>query len=458
MFYGREIERKKLCTMFQADGQMISLIYGRRRIGKSELIKQVLKETEIKSIYYECKQTTEQNNVDSLAELIGELFDFPKPAFENMEVLLQFLFQKAEKEQLILVLDEYPYLRENSKGLDSILQSVIDHYKDTSNMKLIVCGSYVDTMKALLEKQNPLYGRIDLTLNLKPMDYYESALFYSEFSDEDKVRLFSVFGGIPYYNRLIDSGKSVRDNIIDLIASPGARLENEVSMYLNSEISKITNANEVFEALAKGFSRYKDILDQSNVSSGPALIDILDKLMRMDVVAKEAPINDENNKKKSGYFISDNLSLFYYKYIFRNMSRLNIMDSDVFYDRYISEDFETKYVPKSFERICKQYLIRKNRKGLMDEIFEKIGKYYYDDPAEKKNGEFDIVTQDDRGYIFYEAKFRKDPVTESIVQNEIRQVEQTGLKCYKYGFFSRGGFTCEKEENRILIELSELYR
>ena len=458
MFYGRKIERKKLCTMFQTDGQMISLIYGRRRIGKSELIKQVLKETEIKSIYYECKQTTEQNNVDSLAELIGELFEFPKPAFENMEVLLQFLFQKAEKEQLILVLDEYPYLRENSKGLDSILQSVIDHYKDTSNMKLIVCGSYVDTMKALLEKQNPLYGRIDLTLNLKPMDYYESALFYSEFSDEDKVRLFSVFGGIPYYNRLINSGKSVRDNIIDLIASPGARLENEVSMYLNSEISKITNANEVFEALAKGFSRYKDILDQSNVSSGPALIDILDKLMRMDVVAKEAPINDENNKKKSGYFISDNLSLFYYKYIFRNMSRLNIMDSDVFYDRYISEDFETKYVPKSFERICKQYLIRKNRKGLMDEIFEKIGKYYYDDPAEKKNGELDIVTQDDRGYIFYEAKFRKDPVTESIVQNEIRQVEQTSLKCYKYGFFSRGGFTCEKEENRILIELSELYR
>lgn len=298
MFYGRETERKKLCTMFRSDGQMISLIYGRRRIGKSELIKQVLKETDIKSIYYECKQTTEQNNVESLAELIGEIFDFPKPAFENMEALLRFLFKKSEKEPMIFVLDEYPYLRENSKGLDSVLQSVIDHYKDTSNMKLIVCGSYVDTMKALLEKQNPLYGRIDLTINLKPMDYYESAMFYSGFSEEDKVRLYSVFGGIPYYNRLIDAKKSVRENIIELIASSGARLENEVSMYLNSEISKITNANEVFEALAKGFSRYKDILDQSNVSSGPALVDILDKLMRMDVVAKEAPINDENNRKK----------------------------------------------------------------------------------------------------------------------------------------------------------------
>lgn len=458
MFYGRENERKKLCTMFHSDGQMISLIYGRRRIGKSELIKQVLKETDIKSVYYECKQTTEQNNVDSLAELIGEAFDFPKPAFENMEDLLRFLFQKSEKEPMILVLDEYPYLRENSKGLDSVLQSVIDHYKDTSNMKLIVCGSYVDTMKALLERQNPLYGRIDLTLNLKPMDYYDSALFYPEFSEEDKVRLFSVFGGIPYYNRLIDAKKSVRENIIELIASSGARLENEVAMYLNSEISKITNANEVFEALAKGFSRYKDILEQSNVSSGPALIDILDKLMRMDVVAKEAPINDENNRKKSGYFISDNLSLFYYKYIFRNMSRMNIMDPDIFYDKYIAEDFETKYVPKSFERICKQYLIRKNRKGLMDEIFEKIGKYYYDEPVEKRNGEFDIVTLDDKGYIFYEAKFRKEPVTESIVQNEIRQVKQTDLDCYRYGFFSRAGFTCDQEKERILIDLSELYK
>ena len=393
-----------------------------------------------------------------MAELIGETFDFPKPTFENMEALLRFLFQKSEKEPLILVLDEYPYLRENTKGLDSVLQSVIDHYKDTSHMKLIVCGSYVDTMKALLEKQNPLYGRIDLTLNLKPMDYFESALFYPAFSEEDKVRLFSVFGGIPYYNRLIDAKKSVRENIIDLIASPGARLENEVSMYLNAEISKITNANEVFEALAKGFSRYKDILDQSNVSSGPALIDILDKLMRMDVVAKEAPINEENNRKKSGYFISDNLSLFYYKYIFRNMSRMNIMDPDIFYDKYIAEDFETKYVPKSFERICKQYLIRKNRKGLMDEIFEKIGKYYYDEPVEKRNGEFDIVTLDDKGYIFYEAKFRKEPVTESIVQNEICQVKQTDLDCYRYGFFSRAGFTCDQEKERILIDLSELYK
>lgn len=458
MFYGREKQKKSLLDVISKEEQMVSLIYGRRRIGKSELIKQTLKETDVQSLYYECKQTTQRNNVDSLADLIGELFNFPRPLFEDMEQLLHFLFKKAEEQPLIFVLDEYPYLRENIKGLDSILQSVVDKYKETSHMKLILCGSYVDTMKKLLSKQNPLFGRVDVIIDLKPMDYYESALFYQGFSNEDKVRLYSVFGGIPYYNRLIDASKTVRENIIELIASPGARLENEVSMYLNSEISKITNANEVFEALARGFSRYKDILDQSNVSSGPTLVDILDKLIKMDVVKKVSPINDENNKKKTGYVISDNLSLFYYKYVFRNLSRMQVMNSDVFYDKFIEEDFETKHVPKVFEEICSQYLIRMNKEGLMEEPFEKIGKYYYDDPVHKKNGEFDIVTLDDKGYIFYEAKFRKEPVSESMVKEEIYQVEQAGLVCYKYGFISRSGFKCEQAENRILINLGELFK
>ncbi len=97
------------------------------------------------------------------------------------------------------------------------------------------------------------------TMTRFSLQRFAAGRHYSAFSDEDKVRLFNVFGGIPYYNRLISVKKSVRENIIDLIASPGARLENEVSMYLNSEISKITNANEVFEALAKGFSKYKEM-------------------------------------------------------------------------------------------------------------------------------------------------------------------------------------------------------
>lgn len=456
-FYGREKQRKDLHRLFSYEGMQLGLIYGRRRVGKSELIKQSLRETDITSIYFECKQTTEQNNTESLAVLLADTFHFPKPSFDSMEALLTYLFEAAKEKPMILVLDEYPYLREVVQGMDSVLQALVDRYRDTSALKFILCGSYVDVMKSLLLRENPLYGRVDRTIDLKPMDYYESTLFYPTFSDEDKVRLYSVFGGIPYYNRLINSQLSVRENIIELIASPDARLENEVSMYLKSEISKINNANEVFEALARGFSKYSDLLSQSHVSSSPALADVLEKLIRMEVVKKEAPINDVNNKRKAGYIITDNLSLFYYRYVFRYSSQMNVMDSDVFYDRYIRDDFEKQYVPRQFEEICRQYLIRQNRAGKFPIPFDRIGKYYYDDPRARTNGEFDIVTEDPNGYVFYEAKFRSEPLTQSMIQQEIEQVRRTGMNCYRYAFISRSGFDAQADEGVELISLEKLY-
>jgi len=290
------------------------------------------------------------------------------------------------------------------------------------------------------------------------MDYYESSLFYPAMSDEDKVRIYSVFGGIPHFNRLVDDRKSVKENIIDLIASPGARLENEVSMYLNAEISKMTNANEVFEALAGGFSRFSDILSQSHVSSGPTLVDVLGKLIRMEVVEKKAPINDEDNKKKAGYYICDNLSLFYFRYIFRYSSQLKIMDPDVFYEKYIADDFENNYVPHKFEEVCRQYLIRQNRLGNITPVIEKIGKYYYDDPKTRTNGEFDVVTLDEKGYTFCEVKFRKKKTSKEVIEEEIRQVRETGLNCYKYVFFSRSGFTEPETDEVRHIDLAQMFR
>ncbi len=456
-FIGRKEQLKKLDKVIRAEKMTFSLIYGRRRVGKSELVKQALSKSSVKSLYYECKQVAQASNVDGLSEIVSEVMELPKLGFSDIESLLKYIFELSTKEKLVLVLDEYPYLRESVNGMDSILQALVDKYRETAKLTLIVLGSYVEVMRSLLEHANPLYGRVDLTIDLKQMDYYESSFFYPNYSPEDKVRIYSVFGGIPYYNRLIDDAKSVKENIIELIASPGARLENEVSMYLNAELSKIVNANEVFEALSRGFSRYSDILSQSHVSSGPTLVDVLDKLMRMEVVVKTAPINDSSNKKKIGYYICDNLSLFYYRYNFKYSSQMKIMDSEIFYKKYIEKDFEEYYVPHMFETVCRQYLIRKNRAGEIEPVIEKIGKYYYDNPTERTNGEFDIVTEDELGYAFYEVKFRKKPVSDEMIHEEMEQVKATGLDCYKYVFFSRSGFHCEKKDNVQLIELEEVF-
>ena len=460
-FFGRKENIKAISKFFNSDKDNAALIYGRRRVGKTELIKHCLKGTKTTSIYYECKETSEINNVISLSEIIAETFDLPPLAFDTFEASLAFLYKQARDKDLILVIDEYPYVRKVVEGLDSIIQSLIDNNKSTSKLKLILCGSYVETMKSLLSEENPLFGRFDLVMNLKAMDYYDSSLFYKNFSDEDKVRLYSVFGGIPYYNRRIDSSKTVRQNIIDLIASPGSRFENEVQMHLKSEISKMQNAYEVFETLAKGFVRFKDILSQSQVSSSPTLVDVLDKLISMDVVVKESPINDEKNKKKAGYYISDQLTLFYFKYIYRNLSRLAVMDSEVFYDKFIEADFEEHYVPLSFEQICRQFLVRKNRLEELPDLFEKIGKYWYDDPVNHKNGEFDVVTENDGSYIFYEAKFRNEKLDKNLIWNEIQQINSTGLVCSKYGFFSKSGYKEIDETYKkqlILYDLEDLYK
>ena len=456
-FIGRIEELKRLNKIINSKDLATALIFGRRRVGKSELVKYSLKENKELKIYYECKEVSEKSNVQGLSDILSEELNLPQLKFEDIESILKYVFKLSITKKMILVLDEYSYLKKTINGIDSILQSLIDKYKDNSKLTLIILGSYVDIMKSLLLHSNPLYGRIDLTIELKPMDYYDSSLFYPNFSSEDKIKIYSVFGGIPYYNRLIDDSKSVKENIIELISSNGARLENEVSMYLNSEISKIVNANEVFEALSKGYCKYSDILSQSHVSSGPTLIDVLDKLIRMGVVSKMSPINDSNNKKKFGYYISDNLSLFYYRYIFKYLSQMKIMNADSFYSKYIEQDFEQQYVPHVFETICMQYLIRKNKKGEINPIFEKIGKYYYDDPKEHANGEFDVVTQDEKGYVFYEAKFRKNPINASIIENEIKQVKSTGLNCYKYVFISKSGFQFENNENVDFIDLDNLY-
>ncbi len=461
-FIGRKEQLRKLnraiANINKEEAMQTVLIYGRRRVGKSELVKQLLKSTTCQSIYYECKQVAEESNAQGICNILSEELHLPKLGYQSIEEVLEYIFQRSCEKNMIFVLDEYPYLRENIKGMDSILQAMIDKYRDSAKLTFIILGSFVEIMRNLMEPSNPLYGRIDLTINLKPMDYYESTEFYPAFSEEDRIKIYSVFGGIPYYNRLVDDSISVEENLLELLVAPEARLENEVSMYLNAEISKITNANEVFEALSRGYTKYKDILDQSHVSSGPTLVDVLDKLSKMEVVEKRTPINDEGNKRKASYHISDPLSAYYYRYIFRYASQRKIMDPSIFYEKYIREDFESLYVPHYFEEICKQYLIRKNRAGEISPVIEKIGKYYYDLPAEKRNGEFAVVTQDENGYVFYEVKFRKETIPTAIVREEIEQVKATGMNCYKYVFVSKSPVDLDGIEETVeVVRLTNLW-
>ena len=242
-------------------------------------------------MFLQCRGTGVQSNLDDLMAQAAEAFGVPRMRPTDPETALKTLFELMQNRPAVLVLDEYPYLRDLLPGCDTLLQYLVDSYK-TGGLKLVVCRSYLDVMKGMSEYKSPLFGRAALNLHLEPMDYLDSAKFYPGFSNEDKVRLFSVFGGVPYYNAKIDPSQSVRENVIRLLSDKDAVLANEAFYLLRLEISKISNAERVLEAMASGALKFSDILGKTAFSSSPALADTLNRLVAMGFLRKVCPIND----------------------------------------------------------------------------------------------------------------------------------------------------------------------
>lgn len=140
----------------------------------------------------------------------------------------------------------------------------------------------------------------------------------------------------------------------------------------------------MFEAVALGAFHYTDILSKSRVESSPLLNGILQKLTKMDLVEYVSPINNKNDKQKSGYRISNSCVKFYYHFVYRNASAHALLDDDIFYEKFIREDFEKFFVSKTFEEISKQFLIRLNKKGQLEPMLIDIGIYWYDQPSQRK--------------------------------------------------------------------------
>ena len=147
MFIGRQKELKTLYEAFTSDRQDNILIYGRRRIGKTELIKEAVKDH--KGIYFEASEDIAVNDIERLSNVIGEYYGLPI-SFKNIREAIEFMFKRGIEEELYFVIDEYPYLKKTISGIDSIIQNIIDEYKDRSKLKFILCGSYVDVMRGLM--------------------------------------------------------------------------------------------------------------------------------------------------------------------------------------------------------------------------------------------------------------------------------------------------------------------
>lgn len=434
MFIGRENEQKLLIEKIESNKFEFGIVYGRRRVGKTSLLNHVLKEK--KGIYYVASEMSYEHNIRELSKVIGIFFNEPVQ-FNTLEDIFKYLISKSKYEKITLIIDEFTYLMSQTPGILSVIQNIVDNIK-SENILLILSGSQVGMIEDSISYHKPLYGRATFKMKLQPFDYYEASKFYPTYSSKDKIIMYSVFGGIPYYLTLIDDRKSVQENIENLIIKDTAILRNEVEFILKQELRSIGTYAMILDAIATNSTKLTEISDKAKIGNTGNTSKYLNTLIGLELVEKEIPFGDKENSRKSIYKIADNLVNFFYTFIYSNKSAVNMLPSNVFYEKIVESKLNV-YVSYAFEKVAKEFIIRKNKNT--KKPFYDIGRYWGNHKELKKEIELDLVASNLNDLVVYECKWTNDkfslPIYEKLKEHS------SILKPTKLGGFSLNGFTKE---------------
>ncbi len=455
MFIGREKELGQLNTELSSwKSRSAVLIYGKRRVGKSTLIKEAAKSFQGVIVNHMCVSSTFEGNMELIYRSVSEALGLPNIRFGSLLEMMDYLGSLDKK--VLLIIDEYPYLKQTRKKneVDSYMQVVIDRLPQ--NVKLILCGSYITVMKDLLEEGNPLFGRFSLIQHIRDFDYLDAAKFYPGLFVRDKVAFYAVFGGSPYVLENLDASLTIRENIERLLLPETGLVRSHIENVMLREIQKTFDAR-ILEILGNGKKRYTEIRDKIITSETGLLDKQLKILLDMETIQKTEPINRRSDKKKQFYEIVDNLMRFYFTFIFGKAGTIARIGEEQFYSKNIDTVLE-QFISRRLEGIALQYFHRAVLLGEYPEI-DDFGSYWYDDPATKTNGEFDCVIRRGEKYDFYECKYYDSPMTLEECRQEKAQLDKIkGIEVSSIGFICTGGFSFDgAEEEFALIDGNGLY-
>ena len=298
MFVGREDELKSLQELYNKEGFGMSVIYGRRRIGKSTLITEFIKDK--KAIFYTATKVGKERNLELFSKQVVSVLDpaFEQAAFASTEAVFDFISRKMPKEKLIIVIDELPYWAEKDEALLSVLQKYIDTEWNDKNLMIILCGSALSFMEnKVLSEKSPLFGRRDTQIKLEAFHYRDSALFVPKYSAEDKAVCYGITGGVAKYLSMIDGDKSLDDNIKRLFFHTDGYLYDETRNLLTQEFSDITLVNNIIEQIASGENTVNIIAGKVGEKE-PTVLYSLEKLIWVGLVEKRKCITEEKTRRK----------------------------------------------------------------------------------------------------------------------------------------------------------------
>jgi len=467
MFAGREKELTYLEKRYLSGKAEFLVIYGRRRIGKTELLKKFTSQKN--HIFYSSIETMDKNQLELFSKAILKGTEMEKfiNFFNTWEESFQFLAERSKRERILLVIDEFPYIVNGNPSVPSILQNMWDVKFKDSQLMMILCGSSMAFMeKELLSVKNPLYGRITGNYKVEELNVFETADLIQVASFEEVIKYYGVFGGVPHYLIQIDPKKSFFENINDIALGRGSILFNEVEFLLRQELREVMSYFTVIQAIALGSTTVNEIEQKTSIDR-TKLTYYLNNLIELGLVNKEycvtMPVKQIAKSRKGLYFLKDSYFRFFFTYMFPYMSELTDSGSQHVISKIIEPDLN-RFLGSIFEKVSLQYLSRLKMNDQLPFYLIKIGRWW------EKNEEIDLVGFDLEGNLLIgECKWKSSQVGVKEL-NKLKSLKlrvKPDAKETWFYLFSKSGFNEEllelaKTDSKIrlisLEVLSELYQ
>lgn len=374
MFINREEEIKTIEEALKKNKPALILIYGRRRVGKSELLKHIAKKR--KSIYTVARK---ESQTDQLKKISSELSQHYKDSvlkenpFRNYDALIKYLENKKET----IMLDEFPYLVESQPSLPSILQEHWDKTLSQKNTKIILCGSSITMMETLAGYKSPLYGRRTQQILLEPLKFLDACKFFKNKTKEEKITIYSILGGTPAYLLEFDTNKTIEKNIEEKILRKNTFLNQDVQFVLQEELKEPRLYYSITKSIAKGNTKLGNIINDTGIEKA-SITKYLSVLKDLQIIKRTTPLTENPLKSRKGiYKIKDNYFKFWFKYVFENNSYIEQNLSKELLENEIKPNLN-QHVSETFEEIS-QELIKQKHPGYL------LGKWW------EHNEEIDII-------------------------------------------------------------------
>jgi uncharacterized protein len=440
----RDDEWAELQKVWRRRGSELVFVLGRRRAGKSFLLARFA--GAVQGLYYQATRRTEQEQLLRLSQVIGIHYADAALSrgvpFPDWESLFGYLTDRAGRDPLCIVLDEFPYLSDAVPALPSILQSLWDHQWRESKVKLVLSGSHITAMRRLEEADQPLYGRQTARLDIGPFDFVEAGRFLAGWSAEDRLRAYGVFGGLPGHLALLDAAATIEENVAEHVLSPAGRLMDEAQHLLDAFLADGQVHYSVVEAIAQGERTWRGITSRVGRAGG-SLNRALNWLIDMRIVERVVPISEKKpaTSKRALYRLADPYLAFWHRFVSPMVSAgmVGLSSGAELYRHEIAPRMNDHMGPV-FEAACRAFV---RRSPALPFRPLRVGEWW---DADSKN-EIDVVALGPDGELLLgECKWgtvQTDDVRRLQARADLITTELPGVRTVRLAVFSGQGLADE---------------